>query len=705
MTRHAQLLASVLLALTAPVALSQTVVSGVANHGMAGLLETPWAYAQPDGTLSISLSNALPYVTLATSAQVLPWFWFGARYTQVRDRPYNPTTTNGTRYLDKGFDLVFSPIRESRFTPALSIGLLDIAGTGIFGSEYVVASKSISMFSFSMGLGWGRMGSAGDLNNPLGTISSSFSEPRERFNEETDQGGNLFSGNWFSGPDTSLFGSIAWHSPARRWQAFLEYDGNIYDNGNLNLQRDNEPAAKRVASSTRINGGIRWRPGAGTEITAGYIRGNTATVSIRLFGDLDRHKPLPQPAALSPRIKRRRDQDDTDNWTNALWDNGLWVARLESAAGGHAAQVDAIYNRSDDFAVDSLSIARLAFDHYPELNTLETRELRLGMPLLQATWNRDAVIGQQRGAISRNELFNLANIRQATPCSSNGCRGVAGESREFLDYPAIAYTVTPALRSNIGSSGGFWLSDLQLKPGVRLQLASNLSLSTIAAIRLTGTLDSAQSSDSSALPHVRSDLERYQSESGAIYLESLEANYFHKFSQRIYSKLSIGILEEMYGGVFTEAVWIPSRSRLALGLDLAWVQKRDFNQLLSFREYSVATGHISAYWNTGLSGIQVKLSAGRYLARDIGATLTLSRRFRSGLEVGAYATKTDVSAEEFGEGSFDKGFFFYIPLDGFEKGRSGDTVQFKYRFLTRDGGQQLEINRRLVPELGFPSPR
>lgn len=685
--------------------MSQLVTSGVANHGMAGLLETPWAYAQPDGTLSVSLSNALPYVTLATSAQVLPWFWFGARYTQVRDRPYNPTTTNGTRYLDKGFDLVFSPIQEDRFIPALSIGLLDIAGTGIFGSEYVVASKSLSMFTVTIGLGWGRMGSAGDLDNPLGEISSSFSEPREKFNEETDQGGNLFSGNWFSGPDTSLFGSLAWHSPARRWQAFIEYDGNIYDNGNQNLQRDNEPAAKRVASSTRFNGGIRWRPSTGTEITAGYIRGNTATVSIRLFGDLDRYKPNPEPAALSPRIRRRSEQDSTNNWVDALWNEGLWVSRMASVADGDSALVDAIYNRSSNFAVDSLSIARLTFDRFPDLNTLETRELRLGMPLLQASWNRKMVDAQQDGNISRKELFDLANIRQAPTCNSERCAYPVSESRDYLKYPAIAYTVTPALRSNIGSSGGFWLSDFQLKPGMRVQLSSNISLSTIAAIRLAGTLDSAQSTDSSSLPHVRSDLERYQSESGAIYLESLEANYFHKFSQRVYSKLSVGILEEMYGGVFTEAVWIPFRSRLALGAEAAWVQKRDFNQMFDFREYSVATGHISAYWNTGLSGIQAKLSAGRYLAKDIGATLTLSRRFASGLEVGAYATKTNVSAEEFGEGSFDKGFFFYIPLDVFSKGRTGDTIQFKYRFLTRDGGQQLEVNRRLIPELGFPFER
>ena len=37
------------------------------------------------------------------------------------------------------------------------------------------------------------------------------------------------------------------------------------------------------------------------------------------------------------------------------------------------------------------------------------------------------------------------------------------------------------------------------------------------------------------------------------------------------------------------------------------------------------------------------------------ATVTLTREFASGWSVGAYATKTNLSAEEYGEGSFDKG--------------------------------------------------
>ena len=39
-----------------------------------------------------------------------------------------------------------------------------------------------------------------------------------------------------------------------------------------------------------------------------------------------------------------------------------------------------------------------------------------------------------------------------------------------------------------------------------------------------------------------------------------------------------------------------------------------------------------------------------------------SRSFKNGTEFGVFFSKTNVSTEEFGEGSFDKGIFFNIPI-------------------------------------------
>ena len=84
-----------------------------------------------------------------------------------------------------------------------------------------------------------------------------------------------------------------------------------------------------------------------------------------------------------------------------------------------------------------------------------------------------------------------------------------------------------------------------------------------------------------------------------------------------------------------------------------------------------------------------KISVGRYLAGDYGTTIDLSRRFDSGIIAGAFATFTNVSAEEYGEGSFTKGFYFTIPFDLMLVKPTTRQGSISWIPLTRVGGQML----------------
>ena len=83
----------------------------------------------------------------------------------------------------------------------------------------------------------------------------------------------------------------------------------------------------------------------------------------------------------------------------------------------------------------------------------------------------------------------------------------------------------------------------------------------------------------------------------------------------------------------------------------------------------------------------MKLSAGEYLAGDVGSTIEFSRTYKGGLNFGVFATFTDVSFEQFGEGSFDKGIFFNIPI-------YGNLINYTWRPLTKDPGAKLV--RRII---------
>ena len=66
----------------------------------------------------------------------------------------------------------------------------------------------------------------------------------------------------------------------------------------------------------------------------------------------------------------------------------------------------------------------------------------------------------------------------------------------------------------------------------------------------------------------------------------------------------------------------------------------------------------------------------------MGTTIELSRSYKNGVKFGVFASFTDISTDEFGEGSFDKGVFFNIPI-------FGSLINYSWRPLTKDPGQKL----------------
>ncbi|SVD93484.1 uncharacterized protein METZ01_LOCUS446338, partial [marine metagenome] len=99
-------------------------------------------------------------------------------------------------------------------------------------------------------------------------------------------------------------------------------------------------------------------------------------------------------------------------------------------------------------------------------------------------------------------------------------------------------------------------------------------------------------------------------------------------------------------------------------------------------------------------GVHAQLLLGKYLAGDKGATLDLSRRFNTGFTLGIFATKTNLSTEEFGEGSFDKGFYFAIPTDLFYPSYEPGFISFGLHPLTKDGGAILNHQNPLYSLFG-----
>jgi hypothetical protein len=146
----------------------------------------------------------------------------------------------------------------------------------------------------------------------------------------------------------------------------------------------------------------------------------------------------------------------------------------------------------------------------------------------------------------------------------------------------------------------------------------------------------------------------------------------------------------MFSGFGGEVLYQPYQSRLAFGVSANWVQQRDYDKSFKHLDYKTSTAFASVYWATPFYNFDVAVHAGKYLAKDVGATLEVRRTFHNGWSVGLWATKTDVSAEDFGEGSFDKGMYFRIPFNGLLGTSSRSNYSMRLRPIQRDGGQRLE---------------
>ena len=113
-------------------------------------------------------------------------------------------------------------------------------------------------------------------------------------------------------------------------------------------------------------------------------------------------------------------------------------------------------------------------------------------------------------------------------------------------------------------------------------------------------------------------------------------------------------------------------------------------KVCNYLRRTLATAFASIYWASPFYNFDFAVHAGRYLAKDVGATVEARRTFSNGWMIGLWATITDVPFDDFGEGSFDKGMFFKIPLHTLLNKNVRSSYSTRIRPVQRDGGARLE---------------
>lgn len=645
------------------------------DWGTVGLLQTPTARMNPAGTFWFHYGRVLPYTNGNIFVQPFDWLEVGFRYTDISNRLYGTinSISGSQTYKDKSVDFKLRLLNESAYLPQVALGLRDIGGTGLFGGEFLVANKRTGDFDWSLGLGWGYLGARGDLRNPLSMLSNRFDSRAATAGVGT--GGNFSFSSYFRG-NAALFGGLQYQTPWKGLVLKAEYEGNNYTN---------EPFSNAIASHSPFNFGLVYRFNDWGSVSLGVERGNAVMLAFTIQNRLDRlYVPKYLDAPRIPVAETRPDvvpdwartSADISRQTN--WD----VRRIERDGGDVRVTVGDSQNVYWRERLDR-AVTVLHRDAPREVDRFTFTYRDAGLDVAEHVVDRSAWVEERTKAVNPGNAPDSVIARSPEPPQ-------ASEQVYAKDPKKFEHGLGFNVYHSFGGPEAFMLYQAALTETLKFRFTDDTWLQGVLRLSVADNYDRFKSKGPlGSLPPVRTLKGEYVRTS-RFTMSNMQVQHVGQLSDNQYFSVYGGYLEDMYGGFGGEWLYRPFAGRLAIGVDMNAVRQREFRQDFSFRDYSTVTGHATAYWDTGWNDVLVKTSFGQYLARDIGATFEISRQFRNGIIMGGWATKTNISAAEFGEGSFDKGVYIGIPFDAMFMRTTGSMGFFSWRPITRDGGAMLD---------------
>ena len=659
------------------------------THGQTGLINLPSAEVHNEQSIFITL-NRSAYSKLGTIT-VTPFSWMEASYFYYRPDDLLWGSTQGL-YLDKGFNVKFSYKPKSKKYPTFAIGLDDFAGTGQFTREYIVSTYNFNNIKFTNGIGWGKYVGESSFSNPFEIINEKFgfrSAPID------DLGGNPSYDLWFRG-DATLFSGIEFKLNKIKNLSF-KIETNPFDYfeyGCCGEGLSNDSIILRKKDSD-INFGFSYKHSKYGNIDFSYVKGNTWNIFFSL--GFSGKKSLRKKNKFEPKIENKT--------FNGNKKNEFYLDLL------HNLNLNKLYLQSANIENDNLSLTIDSEEHInpiiyssrsayiakkvSEINKFKFKRIEVGHI------TRDSMINSIAYRYDDLQLYNRypnVLIKNNTNISNKDFK--QHKSHEFkprVIFPITRSSISPDIRTHVGSPERFIYFGLGLKATTEIQINRNIVINANIGRSFSDNFDQKVSDPNSALPHVRTEILDYlQQSSEDFYISYFDVESIWSPYKNTWAKLNFGYLEQMYGGLSGELLYKPYHSNIAISLEANSIRRRSYKQRLDFLDYKINTAHLNFAYYEPSSNILAKLSFGRYLAGDHGYTLDLSRRMPSGWKAGFFFTRTNVSAELFGEGSFDKGFYFNIPTSLFSAGYTKESTGFGLRTMTRDGGQKLELRNRLI---------
>lgn len=602
------------------------------NHGSVGLINTPTARFYDEAVHGITVYDGTPDQKITLTSNPYNWLEASFFYTNIQGKPYPGYEYQD--YKDKGFNIKLR-LKKEGFLPAIAIGLNDFAGTGFYSSEYIVTSYGINNFDFHFGLGWGQLsGSSQRVRNMFGYLDNRFKVRPLGFE---GKGGSFNPSSYFTGENMAPFFGISYVA-SDDLQIKLEHDTILTDGPRTRMPY---PEVK-----TDLSIGFDYSLNKNFTLGGSYERGGYFSLKFV-------YKNNPLENFNKSEYKKSSVNQNDNKYTKLiknLEENGIGVKKISETSR-------------------SLGLELTQFIH-PDLNVVEE---------IIAQSSRDAGIDK---AIKKDiEISNLKAVSEIDETFRRNSNLIY----ERKESTGINTNTGIKFRPFIASREEFFKGAVLLENDTEFIIKENLFFITNLKYSLANNFDDLRFPPVDTFPaQVRSDIKQYlKNMDNGILVGRAQIDYHLTPKKNHHIMLSGGILEDMFSGIGFEYLYFKENTNYSYGLEIFNVQKRDYDWGFGHLDYknTMATANFH-YRNYGSIPFDMKITAGEYLAGDFGSTIEFSRSYRNGVRFGIFATFTNVSTEEFGEGSFDKGVFFNIPI-------YGSLINYTWRPLTKDPGATL----------------
>ncbi len=609
----------------------------------------PTARFYDESSFGFTIYDGTPDQKITMTSFPFNWLEASFFYTKIQNKPYcnfefDPVCNQD--YKDKGFNFKLR-LKDEGILPAIAIGINDIAGTGLYGSEYIVGSYGINKTDFHFGFAWGQLdGSKKNFKNPLGKIDESF---YERPIDLDDQGGQFKSSRYFSGETVSPFFGVT-HAINEKYLLKFEYDTTLTP-GNIGYKE----AEQDFSFGLDFNLTKNFTLGISTE------RGNSTSIRFTYKNNSKINKPISEYKKPSHR--------ETDSKYVKL------IRNLNNNGIG----VNKIYDGSDFIGVEMSQFIHPNLTIIDEIIRRASYDAGLDKPI-----KKDIRIADLKGKSEYDENF----VEESKLVYEKKIK------KKFKNNTRLSF------RPFLASREEFFKGALMIENISEYSFLDNFIFSSNIQYSLVDNFDDLEYPPVDTYPaQVRSDIKDYlKNYNQDIFIGRAQLDYYLTPKENHHIMLSTGILEEMFNGVGFEYLYLNQDSNYAIGFEIFGVKKRDYEMRFGTLDYSNVTGHLNYYYrNYGRIPFDAKISYGEYLAGDEGLTIDISRSFLNGTKFGVFVSFTDVSTEQFGEGSFDKGIYFNIPV-------FGNLLNYSWKPLTKDPGAKLQRKNNLYDLLARFKP-